>query len=392
MSQRLVITVAAAFAFVAKLAFAVSTYGTNDVLFWEADAKKSRAEGGVALYRDGAVPRYGTAIYKTERFNQPPFMIRFFELCAWLGEVSSLPMRFWISLACTVADLVSIPLLLGILRLNGSSYSMTSLLMVIMSPISIFVSGFHGNTDPIMMMLILASVYLIEKGSSSWLAGGALGMAMNIKVVPVLFLLAVALYLRRRREALLYCVSAAIVFLAGSLPEIVQQPLLVWQRVFGYAAKYGQWGVSRLAWALLSPGAFAVYSQWAKPFMAGAIGGASILMNLRRRTPIFLQFSIIAFIFLSTMPGFGVQYLAWLVPWTVLLSPSRAIALHLSSGLFMYSFYDRLSHGAWYLANGLDTPVWYGSVVYLGLLCWCVICVLTLSYGRRLTREARVSN
>ena len=48
------------------------------------------------------------------------------------------------------------------------------------------VAGFHGNTDPIMVSLLLLSVYLVETGRGEWLAGAAFGMAMNIKILPLL--------------------------------------------------------------------------------------------------------------------------------------------------------------------------------------------------------------
>ena len=50
------------------------------------------------------------------------------------------------------------------------------------------ISGFHGNTDPLMIAPLLLSVYLIEADAPSWIAGAAMGLATNVKVVPVVLL------------------------------------------------------------------------------------------------------------------------------------------------------------------------------------------------------------
>ena len=46
-------------------------------------------------------------------------------------------------------------------------------LLLAVAPISIMVSGFHGNTDPLMVFLVLLSVYLLEARRSTWRAGVA---------------------------------------------------------------------------------------------------------------------------------------------------------------------------------------------------------------------------
>ena len=56
---------------------------------------------------------------------------------------------------------------------------------MLLCPTSIMISGFHGNTDPLMIALLLLSVYLIEADAPSWIAGATMGLATNVKVVPV---------------------------------------------------------------------------------------------------------------------------------------------------------------------------------------------------------------
>jgi 4-amino-4-deoxy-L-arabinose transferase-like glycosyltransferase len=185
---------AVAVSFAVKIALAVSTYGSNDALTWEADAEKIHTDGALAVYQDGAVPHHGGKSFHMQRFSHPPFMIAVISAWAWLADVTGIPMRFWIRLACSVADVLSIILLLPMLRAFPMLFSPVSVLLVVLSPISVLISGFHVNTDPIMMSFVLLSVYLIHRGSPAWIAGCSMGMAVNIKIVPILFISAVCLY------------------------------------------------------------------------------------------------------------------------------------------------------------------------------------------------------
>ena len=45
------------------------------------------------------------------------------------------------------------------------------------------------------------------------------------------------------------------------------------------------------------------------------------------------------FVFMSLAPGFGIQYLAWLVPWVVGLGAGVTITYYLASGLFQFLVY-----------------------------------------------------
>ena len=150
MSTRWVIT-AAALAFVVKISLAWNTYGSNDVIFWECDLAKIQHEGGLALYRDGAQIYWNGAWFRTEPFNQPPFMIHLLRAWAAVAEASGLPMRFWLRLTSVLADIGSLALVWGILIASKLHVRPLALGLVALSPVSIAVSGFHGNTDPVMV-------------------------------------------------------------------------------------------------------------------------------------------------------------------------------------------------------------------------------------------------
>src|SRR5258705_2953233 len=72
-------------------------------------------------------------------------------------------------------------------------------------------------------------------------------MALNIKAVPLMLLPAIFFYLWPNvKKELEFVGAAALVFLLGSMPYILQDPAVILNSVFGYSSIYGQWG-----WSLL---------------------------------------------------------------------------------------------------------------------------------------------
>jgi hypothetical protein len=378
---------AALVSFAGKATLALTTYGSNDVLTWEADLAKIRSDGALALYRDGIVLYHGAVPYHSEVFNHPPFMVRVISLWGWLADVSGLPLRFWLRLTSAIADLASLLLAGRILR------RWAPLVMMALAPVSLFVSGFHGNTDPIMIALLLLSVYLIAEGRPDWTAGAALGMALSIKIVPVLFLPAFYFFLRGRRRRLEFLASAAAVFVAASLPFIFMNPVLILKNIFTYGSNFGFWGFPIIAAAVKFKTGFqwlpSIYALTAKFAMIWLLAVAAIWMNASgRKPPLFLQCAFLAVCTIFLTPGFGVQYLAWLVPWTVCLRPWQAFTFHLTSGTFLFAYYNGLCGGMpWRLADSVGKIAWSGPVVHLGLVCWLATGVMAVFCARLILRS-----
>ncbi|MDP9054775.1 MAG: DUF2029 domain-containing protein [Acidobacteriota bacterium] len=368
-----------------KVAIAAWTFGSTDALLWEASLRQLREAGPVALYEDGTVLRTdeGTA-YHTEVFNHPPLMVRLLSLGGWIAGQTRIPLHVWLRVVCAIADFAGILLILGIIRQARLPISPAAMFLVAASPISLLISGFHGNTDPIMMFLLLLAVYLLSR-DAPLRAGAALGLAVGIKIVPLLFAPALAFSLPARKRGV-FLAGAIGVFLAGLFPLAFDHPHLIWSHVFGYSPQTGIWGISRLVAAFGTETLVREYARLAKGVLLVLLGAASIGLNLYRpgATPVVLQCGLLAFILLSLTPGFGVQYLAWLIPWVFLLTWRQAVAFHSVGGLFLAWYYTRGANGfPWYLANSATTQVWNGSLVFVGLLCWLVVVSLTFSIYRR---------
>lgn len=399
-SGRGILVALIALAFVTKVFLALSTLGSFDTLTWQRDLQLIHAHGVPTLYRDGIsyFSPEGRLLIE-QPFIHPPFIIHALHVWESLANATQLPLRFWMRLSCAVADVASLMLLGGILRHTGFERVFERLCFVTICPTSILISGFHGNTDPMMMTFVLASIYLLESRRLPWAAGVSLGMALNFKLAALMFAPALLLYVPGIRRKFALGGAATVTFLAGSIPYLVQEPRLILTRIMEYKSQFGPWGIGRLCASLVHDGGLGVvcdaYSTQGRVVVMLLITTAAIWATLRKSKPsLLLQCGLAAFIFLALTPGFGVQYLAWLIPFTALLSRWPAVLYHVVSGAFLLAYYNRVMH-AWpaYLANTFDQPAWYGHVIYLGLLCWIAICAYLVFLARQASNhEAAVGS
>ena len=78
-------------------------------------------------------------------------------------------------------------------------------------------------------------------------------------------------------------------------------------------------------------------------------------------------------IFFVRTPGFGVQYLAWLVPTTIFLSLRGALAYNVLAGGFLCSIYTHWCAGfPWNVANSV---YWHGIEAGVGNAVWLLLAV-----------------
>lgn len=384
----LAIGLAAALALAIKLTIALRTYGTNDVSYWAWFLEQLRASGGVGLYH-ATDPSNGSKF-----FNHPPFMIRGLQLFDWLAAHTALPFQFWLRLPAIVADLVSLTLVWRLLAGRpGWPCSRPALLLLAVAPPSIMIAGFHGNTDPVMICFVLLALYGLARRWPSWLVGVAFGMSLNIKIVPVIFLGAIVLALPDLRRRAAFVAATGATFLVGSFPFLLQDPVFIVKQVFGYGSFSGFWGISRLLTRYLPPDAWAIeaYATQGKYVALGAVGAATLWLHLRHRdAPLFHRCGLLAFIFLALAPGFGVQYLAWLIPWVVALGAPATLLFYAASGLFLFQVYTYWSGGfPWYLADSVTVGLWQGQTIGVEIFCWATIVALIVAQIWQIHTRAR---
>lgn len=392
------VVLAAALSFLSKLYLALFTAGTLDAASFADHLAKIEQLGGVGAYQVRGV--------FNNPFNSPPFIIHFLKALGWLASQTTLPFAFWLRLPCILADVGSLFLVWKILARSPARQGddvAWLLVLLALSPVSIIISGFHGNTDPLMIFFVLLSAYLLETRADDGgsgrvlLAAIAYGLALNFKVAPLIFAPAIWFYLPHIKKRVAYFAVAALVFLTGSLPYILYDPLTIARSVFGYGSIYGHWGWTYLA-AKLFPaslqfarpphdvvGAHAVAAALGKWLLLALIFAAALLFNRRRdnKPPLMLQLGFVAALFLFLTPGFGSQYLSWLVPFVIFLGLRASLLYFVAGGLFLSVSYSCFVYRA--------APPFYCVAPLTELLmplCWASVLVLLVFYARALREPA----
>jgi hypothetical protein len=173
---RQLVIASAGIALVLKLMIAWNTMGTNDVVTFY--------QFGKSLSQHGLEGTYKTHVY----FNHPPLVSYFIRAIyrvdhlPWLHQ-HGITFPFLLRMPGILADFVTVLLLLSVAK--PLRISIGYLFLFALSPISLMVSGFHGNTDPVMVMfLVLAACMCLWKRPA--LCGLFLALSCQIKIIPLL--------------------------------------------------------------------------------------------------------------------------------------------------------------------------------------------------------------
>ena len=357
MNNRPLVIAAITVATAIKVCLAIFTVGTNDVLTWQSFVANIHKAGDATVY--GLRGIYG------DPFNHPPFMIHVLLVLDWISRKTHLSFPFLLRFPAITADIGTLFLIYRMQRIGVLKTTVAAIVALALCPISILISGFHGNTDSVLVFFIVASVYLLLVKQSEWAAGLAFGMAINIKVVPIILVAVFALNIKTWRARFLFFVSAALIVMLCSLPYLAQAPSMIIKGTLFYGGFPAAWGLSNFLHAAGLSNAWRVITfvtVLAAPFWM-----------YHRRVDLYTQIGVVFFLFLLLTPSFGVQYLAWPVPFILSFALSEVLAYYCFGGFFMFFLYHYWSGGQWYFAESHRVPAWNLASVLAAAFCWVVI-------------------
>lgn len=305
-------------------------------------------------------------------FNHPPFMIHYLRALGFISEKTGLSFPFVFRFVTSLVDLGYVAVVYQLLK-RTPTFNPASLLLFIFAPATLIVSGYHGNTDTLMVFFLLLSALALTTGPV-WLGGIIFGIALNIKIIPIVFAPCIFFYLPTFRKRVEFFVASGVILTIASLPYIAHDPVLIGREVLGYRGFAGRWGWTRAVYGMSEgQGIYSFAVKVGTYLLVGFITYRSYIMNLRRKHSLFLQLGTIAFIFLSFTTGWGTNYMAWLDPFVVLVSIPLALLYYVISGammVYLYFIHD-------------DESTWLMPVT------WIVVLFLTLIYLRRTSKEVR---
>jgi hypothetical protein len=384
---------AALLALALKLVIAFNTLGTNDVVRFYQFA--------IALTEDGLENTYR----QHAEFNHPPLVAYYLTAIYGFGrlpvaEAAGISFAFLLRLPGIIADFVVVWLFL---RLNNDEPELRlpfwALLLFALSPVSIMVSGFHGNTDPVMVLFLILAAFAAVRRRPVWCAL-FFALSCQIKIIPVLLLPVFVFFWNQRRQLHLFILPLILTTVILWSQPLFRFPLVFARNVFGYGSFWGIWGITywlrQTGWSEFSQADFQNLST-AQNLIATLLKliiiAAVITMAWRRRRAdssrgFFASLAFAWLIFFAFSPGIGAQYLVWVAPFILLLSPQFYFWATAGGTLFLFFFYNTISGGfPWYYAvsNGRRDAEWLPWSIWP----WTILCAgMVVLWQKTISQEA----
>jgi uncharacterized membrane protein len=352
--------------FTAKLYIAAVTFGTNDIRTWMDFAQAVKAVGPIRVY---SYP------FAHDLYNHPPlvgYILLLFNLLSRIG----LPLAFTLRALSSLSDVASALLAYVIIRKRRSeTEALASALLIGSSPILFIVSGFHGNTDPIFMMLVLLGLFLLADRQSPYAAGIIMAAAVSIKLVPALVIPAMCAYAYRtgRRTCLRFCLGLTSLLCLLWIAPLLSQWTSFRHNVLGYTGiDIRWWGIPQIAAWAGSPTAGAYIAAHGSVILVASIATICAALTLRRPSCLVEASALALCSFLLLSPASATQYLVWAVGPAYLLGVARATLFNLSGGALLFAIYNRWSGGFPWNVAVASTPTtderMFACIVWLTLL------------------------
>jgi hypothetical protein len=359
----IVITLGAA----ARLYLVIFTEGTSDVSIW--------GQHAIGVNNLGVVNYY----HSNPTANHPPFMLELVLLLGKASQVLGIPFPIMLRAPFALLDAASAALLYSLLSFHRFRLLLVAAYWI--SPLSIILSAYQGNTDSAVAFFLLLSVWFLSKPKIA-AAAIAIGLGLWVKVPGILAVPALAWYLTSWRRRALFLLGIGLVGIIGYLPALLQDAPVIAQNVFGYHGRLLQnpagepaWGPRVLFFSIIAaPDKWPVYLQEPVVFFlrhswqiaVSCSLALGLLWQLHRSIPnLCATIAVLYFPVYGLTDNWAFQYFAWSLPFWFFLPLWFSIpAVILSSG-YIYSLYWALCHdpflrGNWDFGGVL---VWPGSVI-----------------------------
>ena len=259
----------------------------------------------------------------------------YFPFFPYLGALSLLLKNFispllFLKLIFTFFDLGNLILIYLLSKKN-----LNRTLLYALNPITIISSNIHGQFDVIPIFFLLLAIYLFNKRKEAS-SMTAISLAIFTKTWPALFIIPILKKLRNKYLfALIFLVPIISIFFHS---WFFKTPILeIIMPIKNYRGVYGYWGIGNIL-ILLWPKIDASIIQFLRRIFFITLFIFSFYPN--NKNLIKNIFKIILFFFVFTLT-FGSQWLAWLVPFIILVRPKNWQVFFVSASLYLLVVFTR---------------------------------------------------
>lgn len=362
--------------------------GSSDIALWQQFSAHSQDEGILSTYRTFT------------DFNHPPLMAMWGSSAEAFSRLGLARFSFIFKQLPIALDVAAVGLLAQRAGAIGVAKPVQLAWMYALNPATLLLSAYHGNTDVMLAVLMLAAAVWSSKGHAGR-AGLALGFAINVKLTPIVLLPILAAFHWRQKNvkpwlgALALCALPFVVLLAVQPGPFVKQVLL-------YNGQMDWWGVmyfitTAMEAASQSPalkagadffaGLANGYSMFAKALVLGIAGLGAFLVSRKQAYDVVRACAFAVALFLVLTPGFSVQYLAWPVPLLFAVSTGIAMRFAWLAGAMLATAYAFLWTGGFPMFSHFHGYPHVAAV--FGVLAWAVLARAVTVEGLSLWRAAR---
>jgi hypothetical protein len=286
-------------------------------------------------------------------YPYPPLWIWIEAGSEWLSRVTGASFAVLVKLPVLMADLGMVALLAHARWANDSRSARRASWLFALHPVSILVTGFHGQFDSVMLLFVLLSLHFHHSGRLD-ASALSLSAAIATKSFPVLLLPFFVLSLgvaRAVRFALLAVVPVVLLLLPYAFADFdaLRRELL------GYAgvADFGWIGAWRgLRWLATGALARSEAAHWPASIVAARILFFAVYLALlwaaatRRLRLTGVPVALGVFLaFLTFYGAISAQYLVWPVPFGALLPGAAFGAYSAAATCALVGFYLFLAPG-----------------------------------------------
>jgi hypothetical protein len=285
-------------------------------------------------------------------YPYPPVWVAVETGAEWLSRRFGLDFAVLVKLPVLLADLGLVALLLPMGR--GRGLGALPAWLYALHPVSILVTGFHGQFDAAALLCVLLAIFWLEAGRLDRSAL-ALAGATALKSFPVLLLPFFLLALTGGRARLRFLALATLPVAALLVPFALADAPALRRELLGYGgvADFGWIGCVRAVdWLRSGVLARSEAPHWPRlvPLAkAGFLAAFALLLALvgARRLRLSLDAAALA-VFLAFLTFYGAvsaQYLLWVVPFGVLVPDRYAMFHAIASTVALLGFYAFLAPG-----------------------------------------------
>jgi hypothetical protein len=304
-------------------------------------------------------------------YNHPPVMGWLSALWSSLSGGDLLKFTRWLKVPGLIGELVAIALLWRF----GSPVAAA---IYALSPVAILISGFHGNTDAFCAVFVLAGTIAADR--QHWFTAGAFfAAAINVKLVPLLFV-PILLLAAPRRALPKLAAGLALVVIPFIPPALGGAAAGMRSHLLGYIPVSDLWGVMaflipangkpRLA-ALHSAGSW--YAANGRFVVLAAIVIFAAWARLQNAPRVSQRVAVGSALWLILTPGSGIHYLIYPVALLCLVNRSYAVFWSATAGaVLMVSYWGGLENTAHPLTSWANFTN-SGPGVPLGIVAWVVL-------------------